>query len=166
MLVNVPMARLVAAAMIMMVGPALAVATTAGCGPSKAGSGAAGASRPALADEPTDGGDGDGAPAEQHPFAGTPAEATQIIGAAVEKRSLEMQKCVDDYRVRKKLPRQRVTIQLGIGQEGRLLGATLSKGKSDPVLSECLQNALADAPFPRSHAGVISITKSYEEIAQ
>lgn len=107
----------------------------------------------------------DAAPAAR-PFAGSPTEATQLIGAAVDKKADEVKKCVAEYRVRKKLPRERVSISMGIDQEGRLLGATLPKGKADPTLSDCVQRALAGAAFPRSHSGVISITKSYEEIEQ
>ena len=62
------------------------------------------------------------------------------------------------------MPHERVTISMGIDQEGKLLGATLPKGRTDEILSTCVQAALANAPFPRSHAGVISITKTYEEI--
>ncbi len=99
-------------------------------------------------------------------MAGSAGEATQLIGTAVDKRSSDIQKCVSEYRVRKNMPHERVTISMGIDQEGRLLGATLPKGKTDTTLSECIQGALANAPFPRSHAGVISITKTYEEIVQ
>lgn len=100
------------------------------------------------------------------PFAGSAVEATQLIGAAVDKKTGDVQKCVAEYRARKNLPHERVTISMGIDQEGRLLGATLPKGKTDATLSECVQAALVNAPFPRSHSGVISITKSYEEIVQ
>ena len=100
------------------------------------------------------------------PFAGSATEATQLIGAAVDKKAPDVQKCIVEYRTRKNLPHERVTISMGIDQEGRLLGATLPKGKADTTLSDCLQKALGDAAFPRSHSGVISITKSYEEIFQ
>ena len=100
------------------------------------------------------------------PFAASAGEATQLIADAVDKKSAGMQKCVAEYRVRKNLPHERVSVQLGIDQEGRLLGASLPRGKNDPTLSACVQKALVDAPFPRSHTGVISITKSYEEIVQ
>jgi hypothetical protein len=103
---------------------------------------------------------------ERHPFAGSAAEATQLIGIAVEKKGDAVMKCVADYRTRKNMPHERVTIVMGIDQEGRLLGATLPKGKDDKPLVECVQRALEGAAFPRSHAGVISITKSYEEIVQ
>jgi hypothetical protein len=107
----------------------------------------------------------DAAPAER-PFAGTAGEATQLIGAAVDKRSAEVNKCVAEYRARKKLPHERVEISVGIDQEGKLLGAALKGRMADPTLSECMTKALTGAPFPRSHAGVIQITKSFEEIVQ
>jgi hypothetical protein len=143
------------------------------CGAGKAGAGGAGAPGAASAKDGLDGGSAGATPAAAadaapppKPFAGSAAEATQLIGAAVDKRSTEVVKCVAEYRTRKNLPHERVTISMGIDQEGRLLGATLPKGKTDAPLSDCVQKALADAAFPRSHSGVISITKSYEEIVQ
>jgi hypothetical protein len=140
-------------------------------GPAAAVPGVPGAPGAAAAKEGSDGGaatspsSADSAPAPK-PFAGSAAEATQLIGAAVDKSSAAVQKCVSEYRARKNLPHERVTISMGIDQEGRLLGATLPKGKTDTPLSECVQTALANAAFPRSHSGVISITKSYEELVQ
>jgi len=108
----------------------------------------------------------DAGPDGARPFAGSPMEASQLIGIALDKKSGEMQKCVREYRTRKNLPHERVEISVGIDQEGRLLGAVLKRAKPDPTFSECVQGALSGAPFPRSHAGVITMTKSYEEIAQ
>jgi hypothetical protein len=110
-------------------------------------------------------GGADAAPAAR-PFAGSPAEATQLIGTAIDKHASEMKKCIAEYRTRKKKPHERVEISVGIDQEGRLLGASVKGGKPDAPLSECLQQALASAPFPRSRAGVIQVTKTYEEIEQ
>jgi hypothetical protein len=145
------------------------------CGAGKTGNAGAGAPAVASPKDALDGGSAgtgrgavavaDAAPPPK-PFAGSAAEATQLIGSAVDKRSTDVQKCVAEYRTRKNLPHERVTVSMGIDQEGRLLGATLPKGKTDAPLSECIQKALADAAFPRSHSGVISITKSYEEIVQ
>lgn len=165
--VNVPVARLVVAAMVL-IGVSTVVTATTGCGAAKTTDAAAGSPVGGSAADATDGGAApaaDAAPAPR-PFAGSGTEATQLIGAAVDKKSSEMEKCVAEYRMRKNLPRERVSVSLGIDQEGRLLGATLPKGKTDATLSQCVQKALADAPFPRSHTGVISITKSYEEIVQ
>ena len=64
------------------------------------------------------------------------------------------------------MPHERVAISVGIDQEGRLLGATLKNAKPDAPLSECITKALTGLPFPRSHAGVIQITKTFEEIVQ
>lgn len=100
------------------------------------------------------------------PFAGSPSEATQLIDVVIEKNSSRVKKCVEDYRVRKKLPHERVEIAVGIDQEGRLLGAALKGADQDSALSECVQRVLANAPFPRSHAGIILLTKTYEEIGQ
>ncbi|MDB4933703.1 MAG: hypothetical protein JWP87_675 [Labilithrix sp.] len=134
--------------------PGAASAKNVSDGGAGAGAGAGGATTAADA----------GPPAK--PFAGSAVEATQLIGAAVDRKTADVQKCVAEYRTRKNLPHERVTISMGIDQEGRLLGATLPKGKTDSALSDCIQAALANAPFPRSHSGVISITKSYEEIVQ
>ena len=147
------------------------------CGPAGAGAGVPGAAPGAAsAKEGSDRGAATnaragayGAPAPApapKPFAGSAAEATQLIGVAVDKNADAVKKCVSEYRARKNLPHERVTISMGIDQEGRLLGATLPKGKTDAPLSDCVQAALATAAFPRSHSGVISITKSFEELVQ
>lgn len=150
----------------------VSAAFIAACGAGAAGGAAPGAPSAASAKEGSDGGAAttaasaaDAAPAPR-PFAGSAAEATQLIGVAVDKNAAAVMKCVSEYRARKNLPHERVTISMGIDQEGRLLGATLPKGKTDTPLSECVQTALANAAFPRSHSGVISITKSYEELVQ
>lgn len=106
------------------------------------------------------------ASASARPFASSASEATQLINDAIDKHNAGVRKCVEEYRVRKKMPHERVEISVGIDQEGRLLGATLKKGKPDQELSDCLLKALAAAPFPRSHAGVITMTKTFEEILQ
>ena len=151
------------------------------CGPAGAGAGVPGAAPGAAsAKEGSDGGAATNARAGAYaapapapapapalkPFAGSAAEATQLIGVAVDKNADAVKKCVSEYRARKNLPHERVTISMGIDQEGRLLGATLPKGKTDAPLSDCIQAALATAAFPRSHSGVISITKSFEELVQ
>jgi hypothetical protein len=140
-----------------------------GCGPGKAqDAGSSGPTHPTTKDASDAGAAAASADAgpPQKPFAGSAAEATQLIGAAIDKGASGVQKCVADYRTRKNMPHERVTISMGIDQEGRLLGATLPKGKTDEALSSCVQAALAGSMFPRSHAGVISITKTYEEISQ
>jgi hypothetical protein len=165
----VSLASVAGAALVFAVTAALLIA----CGAGGAGvPGTPGAPGGASTKEGSDGGaassavaSADAAPPPK-PFAGSAAEATQLIGAAVDKNAAAVQKCVAEYRARKNQPHERVTISMGIDQEGRLLGATLPKGKTDTPLSECVQTALANAAFPRSHSGVISITKSYEDLVQ
>lgn len=102
----------------------------------------------------------------EKPFAGSTAEATQLVSAAMDKSRDAIANCVSAYRKRKNLAHARVEVQVGIDQEGNLLGATLAKGGQDEELSTCVTRALVNAPFPRSHSGVISFTKVYEEILQ
>lgn len=105
------------------------------------------------------------AAADDRPFAGSTAEATSLISTAVDKKQLEISLCIRDFRARKKMARERVAVSFGIDQEGKLLGVT-TKGKEDNELKTCVQDALKGAPFPRSHAGVITVTKTYEELVQ
>lgn len=155
------------AVVVLAVAGSLAAGSLAAC----SGGGSRGPTSPAG--DPSGAGDGgadaaspaDAGPAEK-PFAGSSSEATQLVSAAIDKHRAEMASCVDSYRKRKKLAHARVEVQVGIDQEGNLLGATLGKGKQDPELSACVQSALSTAVFPRSHSGVISITKVYEEILQ
>jgi hypothetical protein len=98
----------------------------------------------------------------ERPFAASVAEASEMISAVVDKKHTEIAKCVRDYRTRKNLQRQQVAVSFGIDQEGKLLGVT-AKGKEDSELQSCIQEVLRGAPFPRSHSGVISVTKTYEE---
>lgn len=126
---------------------------------------AASASAAPVPAQAGDAGAGEGG-APERPFAGSIGEATQLIDAAVDRRQAEMKRCVVDYRTRKKIPRAKVSLSLGIDQEGRLLGVTLPKGKKDEQLAGCVQDALKGVVFPRSHAGVITVTKTYEEILQ
>jgi hypothetical protein len=166
----VSLAGSLAGALVSVVSAGFLVACGAGGG--GAGAGVPAAPGVASAKEGSDGGaatsaqSGAGAAPAPKPFAGSAAEATQLIGVAVDKNAAAVQKCIVEYRVRKNLPHERVTISMGIDQEGRLLGATLPKGKTDGPLSDCIQGALTNAAFPRSHSGVISITKSYEELVQ
>lgn len=100
-LVVVPVARQALAVLAMIVAPVLVLVPSIGCGAPKTTDGAAGATPGASA---KDGASGVGptAPATAgptaRPFAGSAAEATQLIGAAVDKKSPEVQKCVIEYR--------------------------------------------------------------------
>ena len=109
--------------------------------------------------EPTDA----GAPSDGRPFAGSTADATDLISRAVDTRHAEVARCTHAFRIRKKMPHDKITVSFGIDQEGRLLGVT-AKGREDAELKRCVLDAMTGAPFPRSHAGVITVTKVYEEL--
>jgi hypothetical protein len=115
------------------------------------------------ASEPVDAGVEAGA---DRPFAGSAAEATQLITDAVDKKQNEIAKCVQQYRFRTHLAHEKVAVNIGIDQEGRLIGVTLPKNKEDKELTACVQKELKDAKFPRSHAGVITITRTFQEMVQ
>lgn len=131
-----------------------------------AGSNAANGAAPASKDA-ADTGSGvhDAGSTNEPPFASSTLEATNMISAAVDTKGRQIGACVREYRVRKNLAHERVSISFGIDQEGKLLGVT-SKGKEDADLRACVERALVGAPFPRSRAGIITITKIYEERLQ
>lgn len=139
---------------------ATAFVVLAGCAPRARETAAATTPEGGAAAEPSD----KNTPVER-PFAGSPAEATQLIGAVIDQNEPAVNRCVREHRARKKMPRERVELSVGIDQEGKLLGITMKKNP-DAELTTCVQEVLRGAPFPRSHAGVITVTKSYEEILQ
>lgn len=102
----------------------------------------------------------------EKPFAGSAQDATQLISDAIDRKTESIAKCIKEYRQRKHLAHERVEISVGIDQEGNILGVTLPKGKKDDQLSGCVMDALRASVFPRSHAGVITMTKTYEEVVQ
>jgi hypothetical protein len=117
----------------------------------------------AKASEPVDAGAEAGS---DRPFAGSAAEATVLITDAVDKKQDEIAKCVQQYRFKTHLAREKVSVSIGIDQEGRLIGVTLPKNKEDKDLTACVQNVMRDTKFPRSHAGVITITRTFQEMVQ
>lgn len=130
------------------------------------GSGASGASGASGGSGAAEGGAADGGSGSARPFAGSAGEATELIQNALEKRTDAMNECVKQFRYRKHLAHERVEVAVGIDQEGHVLGVTLPKRKADEELSRCIQDAVRDAPFPRSHAGVITVTRSFEEMVR
>ncbi len=137
-----------------------------GCGGSRTDASSSNTAASTTAKDGTENADaGTDAASNEPPFAGSAAEATALISAVVDKKGSEIGACVREFRLRKKLARERVTVSFGIDMEGKLLGVT-SKGKEDAELKACVQNALSGAQFPRSHAGVITVTKTYEELLQ
>jgi hypothetical protein len=105
-------------------------------------------------------------PPEQHPFAATATEATTLIDAAVDARASSLIPCIVAARAHRKNPHEKIQIEIGLDEEGHLLGVKAPRGApSDPDLFACAQNALMGANFPNSHAGIITVTKTFEDQA-
>ena len=114
---------------------------------------------------PTSGGGVAGGGAKtRRPFANTSQEATEYIDEAVETRHAAIDVCVGAARERRKTPHVEVSLELGIDQEGTLIGVKAPKGTlQDKVLFDCIRDALVGAPFPRSKAGVITLKKTFSD---
>jgi hypothetical protein len=134
-------------------------AATSGASPTGDGANAPGSSAASSAEpvEPPE----DDRPVEK-PFAKTSTEATSMMDDAVEKKQKRINKCVDEYRKRKGEPMAKLIVKIGVDQEGNLIGVTSKPTDADAPALDCIRVALKRAPFPKSHAGVIEITKTFE----
>jgi hypothetical protein len=105
-------------------------------------------------------------PPPEHPFAATSAEATSLIDAAVDSRASSLFPCVVAARAHRKNPHEKIQIEIGLDQEGHLMAVKAPHGApNDPELFLCAQKALTGANFPTSHAGIITVTKTFEDQA-
>ena len=94
------------------------------------------------------------------------AEATHLINEAVDTRSKEIAICVAEARDRRKNANGEMAVEIGIDQEGVLLGVKEPKpARVDDVLNGCVRTALRGVSFPRSNAGVITVRKLYKNEA-
>lgn len=98
----------------------------------------------------------------EHPFAKNKEDVFAGMEAAVASRKKSIDRCVADFRQRKAAPLATLTVKLGVDQEGTLIGVAGNGGECDTIALECLRAALRRAPFPRSHAGIIEIERTFE----
>jgi hypothetical protein len=107
-------------------------------------------------------------PAER-PFAKSPLEAQSMIQEQIDTRVKVLWRCVDEYRAKKGDPHRQVVADIGIDQEGNLIGVTSPSAKKggdlDPALRGCLTDGLRGLAFPRSHAGVITVRQTFKDAA-
>jgi hypothetical protein len=102
--------------------------------------------------------------ASERPFAKTPLEAQTLIQQDIDARRKPLWKCVEDLRKKVGDPHLTVTVDIGIDQEGRLIGVADTKhGGIDPALQSCMTDILRIAPFPRSHTGVITVHQVFQD---
>ena len=105
---------------------------------------------------------------KERPIAKSPMEAQSLIQVTIDEQMTALWRCVKDYRSRVNDPHREVLVDIGIDQEGILMGvttATPKKGELEPALKQCLFVALHGQPFPRSHAGVISVRESFQDLS-
>jgi hypothetical protein len=103
-----------------------------------------------------------------HPFASTVVEAQSLIQDQIDAHMKTLWKCVGAYRATRDDPHKAVVIDVGIDQEGILLGVTspsTKQGDLDPTLKQCLFDGLHGVPFPRSHAGIITVRQTFTDQA-
>lgn len=104
------------------------------------------------------------------PFAKTALEAQSLIQEQIDGHIKPLWKCVDQLRKSKGDPHKAVTVDIGIDQEGTLIGVTTAnakQGELDPTTRDCMLAVLRGLPYPRSHAGVISVRQSFtDEVIQ
>jgi hypothetical protein len=99
------------------------------------------------------------------PFAHSSLEASQLIDKAIDAHQDELAACAQAARKKRKDIHVRVAVDIGIDQEGTLLGVKIPKGApADDDLVACITKALKRAQFPRSNAGVITVKKTFEDV--
>jgi hypothetical protein len=106
----------------------------------------------------------------ERPFAKTAIEAQSFIQEQIDAHIKLLWKCVERLRAAAGDPHKAVTVDIGIDQEGNLLGITAANAKQpnlDPTTRDCMFGALHGLPFPRSHSGVITVRQSFtDEVIQ
>jgi hypothetical protein len=89
-----------------------------------------------------------------------------MIQSVIDTRMKPLLVCVDAYRHSAKgAGHKPVVVDIGIDQEGTLLGVIPPNPKHplDPAMKDCMTAALHGLPFPRSHAGIITVRQSFED---
>jgi hypothetical protein len=124
----------------------------------------------AHADPPADAGVADAAPPRprERPFAHSPTEATGIIQREIDTRMPALWDCVQAYRKANHDAHQTIVVNLGIDEDGNLLGVASGDPKHGDVpgpVRSCILKALREAAFPRSHAGIITVRQTFQDTA-
>ncbi len=102
----------------------------------------------------------------ERPFAKTAVEAQTLIQEQIDAHIKPLWKCVEQLRAAKADPHKAVAVDIGIDQEGSLLGVTAAntkQGELDPTTRDCMFTALHGLPFPRSHSGVITVRQTFTD---
>ena len=101
----------------------------------------------------------------ERPFASSSLRAMRAIDDAVEPPG-PVEACVSAARSRRNTPHAEIVVEIGIDQEGSLIGLKTPKNApKDPEFSSACAGA-ARRPLPRSKSGVITMKKRFTEQAQ
>jgi hypothetical protein len=104
---------------------------------------------------------------KERPFANNALEAQNLIQEQIDGHIKPLWKCVADYRAKKGDAHKALLIDIGIDQEGNLLGVTTPNPKKsdiDQATRDCMMAVLHGLPFPRSHAGVITVRQTFSDM--
>jgi hypothetical protein len=89
-----------------------------------------------------------------------------MINDAVDAQVGPLGKCIEAARARHSNLHGKISVEIGIDQEGTLIGVKTPKGQThDGAMNDCIRDALVGANFPKSHAGVITLKRTFEEQA-
>ncbi|HEY8089648.1 MAG TPA: hypothetical protein VIF09_17430 [Polyangiaceae bacterium] len=105
---------------------------------------------------------------KERPFANTPLEAQSLIQEQIDGHIKALWKCVADWRAKKNDAHKALVVDIGIDQEGNLLGITSPNPKKadvEPATRDCMMATLHGLPFPRSHAGVITVRQTFSDVS-
>ena len=141
----------------------VALACIASCAGAQSSSTAA---APASGSTPGDAGVAAADAKAERPFAKTAVEAQTLIQEQIDAHIKPLWKCVEQLRAAKADPHKAVAVDIGIDQEGSLLGVTAANAKQgdlDPTTRDCMFAALHGLPFPRSHSGVITVRQTFTD---
>jgi hypothetical protein len=102
----------------------------------------------------------------ERPFAKTALEAQSLIQEQVEAHIKPLWKCVEQLRAAKGDLHKAIAVDIGIDQDGNLIGVTMANAKHselDTTTRDCMLGALHGLPFPRSNAGVITVRETFKD---
>jgi hypothetical protein len=102
----------------------------------------------------------------ERPFAKTAVEAQTLIQEQIGTHIKPLWKCVEQLRTATGDPHKAVAVDIGIDQEGNLVGVTAANAKQrdlDPTTRDCMFAVLHGLPFPRSHSGVITVRQTFTD---
>ena len=104
----------------------------------------------------------------ERPFAHSRWKPPGSSSARIDSRMPALWDCVQAYRKANRDAHQTIVVNLGIDEDGNLLGVASGDPKHVDVpgpVRSCILKALHEAAFPRSHAGIITVRQTFQDTA-